>query len=255
MRRKAVRNPILAATLAMLLFGVAAAGRADDDDRSVPFAEAEIFVELNDTDGDLGLHASIDGDPWTHLEIEGPNDRTLLYILSRGRLRAQGLTQLAFESAEPTFDELSPAAFFRRFPEGIYEVEGRGPGRVEYESEALLSHVLAAPPGNILLSGTPAAADCDADPLPGLFPPVVIDWDPVRTSHPAIGRTGPVTISRYQLFVEGPGVSFAIDLSPATTEFEVPMGLTRSGEEYKFEIIAQTDTGNNTAVESCFVMH
>lgn len=255
MRGRAVRNPILAATLALLLFGVAATGRSDDDDRAVPFAEAEIFVELNDTDGDLGLHASIDGDPWTHLEIEGPNEKALLYILSRGRLRAQGLTQLAFESAEPTFDELSPAAFFKRFPEGVYEIEGRGLRGVEYESDAVLSHVLAAPPGNILLSGTPAAADCDADPLPGLFAPVVIDWDPVTTSHPTIGRTGPVTLNRYQLFVEGPDVSFAIDLSPSVTEFEVPMGLTRSGEEYKFEIIAQTDSGNNTAVESCFEMH
>ena len=29
--------------------------------RSQPFAVAELFFELNDTDGDLGIHASIDG--------------------------------------------------------------------------------------------------------------------------------------------------------------------------------------------------
>lgn len=254
MKSNTPRIPMLAALAGVLMLGIGAAGH-DDEGRSLPFAEAEIFVELNDTDGDLGLHAAIDGEPWTRLEIEGPNERTLLYIVSRGRLFRQGLTQLAFESAEPTFDELTPEQFFRRFPEGIYEVEGRGRGGVEYESEAVLSHVLAAPPGNILLSGTPAAGSCDADPLPKLFPPVVIDWDPVGASHPTIGKAGPVTVRRYQLFVEGPGVSFGIDLSPATTEFEVPMALTQSGEEYKFEIIAQTDTSNNTAVESCFVMH
>ena len=39
-----------------------------------PFPVAELFLELNDTDGDLGLHAEIDGEPWTSLEIEGPGE-------------------------------------------------------------------------------------------------------------------------------------------------------------------------------------
>src|SRR5262245_49790174 len=72
--------------------------------RTQEFTEAELFLELNDTDGDLGLHSSIDGGPWTDLEIEGPGDRELLNIVSRSRLRRQGLTQLFFESAEPSFD-------------------------------------------------------------------------------------------------------------------------------------------------------
>ena len=41
--------------------------------------------------------------------------------LSR-RLKRQGLTELFFESAEPTFDELDPDDFFDRFPEADYEV-------------------------------------------------------------------------------------------------------------------------------------
>ena len=87
------------------------------------FPVAELFFELNDTDGDLGIHADIDGGPWTSMLIEGPDDRPLLNIVSSGRLRAQGMTQLAFESAEPSFDELDPSNFFRRFPEGKYEIE------------------------------------------------------------------------------------------------------------------------------------
>ena len=63
------------------------------------FAEAELFLELNDTDGDLGIHGSIDGLTWTNLTVEGPDDRLLLSIVSSGRLRTQGLTQLAMESA------------------------------------------------------------------------------------------------------------------------------------------------------------
>lgn len=69
-------------------------------DNEIPFSVANVFLELNDTDGDLGIHALIDGQ------------------------RQQGLTELFFESAEPPFDELPPETFFRRFPEGEYEVEG-----------------------------------------------------------------------------------------------------------------------------------
>jgi hypothetical protein len=220
--------------------------------REIPFAEAELFLELNDTDGDLGIHASIDGEPWTSLAIEGPGERTLLNIVSRGGLRSQGLTQLFFESAEPSFDDLPPRQFLRRFPEGRYEIEARLQDGREMESVARLSHVLAARPGNITVSGVPAAEDCDAPNRPVVSAPVVIDWDPVTRSHPEIGRSGRVTIRRYQLFVEREDVSFSVDLPPRVTEFEVPTAITNLGDEFKFEIIVRTTAGNNTAVESCF---
>ena len=44
------------------------------------FSEAELFFELNDTDGDLGIHASIDGGAYSRLEIEDPNERVILLI-------------------------------------------------------------------------------------------------------------------------------------------------------------------------------
>src|SRR5918996_669718 len=220
--------------------------------QQIRFAEAELFLELNDTDGDLGIHASIDGEPWTDLKIEGPGERTLLYVLSRGRLRSQGLTQLFFESAEPSFDQLAPDQFFRRFPEGRYEIEGRLQDGREMESVAVLSHVLAAPPQNVTISGVPAAEDCDAPNLPIVSAPVTIDWDPVTQSHSELGRSGPVKVSRYQLFVEREGVKLSLDLPPGVTEFEVPTGITKLGDEFKFEIIVRPATANNTAIESCF---
>ena len=108
-------------TAALLLSGAGAATVGGQKGPTLPFPVAELFFELNDTDGDLGIHADIDGGPWTSLEIEGPGERKLLHIVSKSRLRLQGLTQLAFESAEPSFDELDPADFFLRFPEGEYE--------------------------------------------------------------------------------------------------------------------------------------
>jgi hypothetical protein len=221
--------------------------------RPQPFAVAELFLELNHTDGDLGIHAVIDGGTWTSLEVEGPRDRPLLAIASRSNLRNQGLTQLAFESAEPTFEELNPAIFLRRFPEGSYEVSAAAQGGEEFESSVRLSHVLAAP-AQSTVSGIPAAESCDAPDLPEVFGPVVIDWEPVTSSHPGIGRPGPVTISRYQFFVQQGDAKLSADLPPSLTEFEIPVALTATGGVFKFEIIARTSTGNNTAVESCFRM-
>ena len=223
-------------------------GRAQDPPL---LTQAELFLELNDTDGDLGIHGSIDGGPWTSLEIEGPGERLLLQLFSKGRLRTQGMTQLSFESAEPPFDELPPDEFLRRFPEGRYEIEAIAQNGSEFETTATLSHVLAAPPDDITLSGTPQSEDCDAH-VPLVATPVLIDWDPVTQSHPEIGRRGQVRISRYQVFVEREGLNLGVDLPPDVTKFEVPIAITALGSEFKFEIIARTTRGNNTAVESCF---
>jgi hypothetical protein len=218
------------------------------------FDVAQIFFELNHTDGDLGIHASIDGEPWTDLEIEGPGDSTLLNIVSRGRLARQGMTELSFESAEPDFEEERPADFFRRFPEGRYRIDARAQEGGRIQSSAVLSHVLAAPPSNVRLNNLAAARSCD-DPLPMVVPPVMIDWDPVTQNHPDLGKKGPVNVSLYQLFVEREGgVKFSLDLPPSVTQFEVPRGVTDLGKDFKFEIIARTTTGNNTAVESCFLV-
>ena len=231
------------------LVGLSGVAFADE----TPWDEAELFFELNDTDGDLGIHANIDGGPWTHLSIEDLNERTILRIATRGRLRRQGMTQLEWESAEPPFDELSPAEFFARFPEGVYEIEGITLEGEELESEVELSHVLAAPPGNITVNEQPAAGSCDDPALPQVALPVVVDWDEVTESHPTIGTPGvAVEISRYQFFVERDDVKISVDLESDVTEFPIPDAFLSEPGVWKYEIIARTEDGNNTAVETCF---
>lgn len=237
--------------LALLLIGTGSAPPVGKAQGAPLLTQAELFLELNDTDGDLGIHGSIDGGPWTSLEIEGPGEHPMLQLFSKGRLRTQGMTQLSFESAEPPFDELPPSEFLRRFPEGRYEIEVIAQDGGEFATTATLSHVLAAPPDNITLSGTPLSEDCDAN-LPLVATPIIVEWDPVTQSHPEIGKRGQVSISRYQVFVEREGVNLGVDLPPNVTKFEVPAGITALGGEFKFEIIARTTRGNNTAVESCF---
>ena len=110
--------------------------------------------------------------------------------------------------------------------------------------------MLAAPP-RVNVSGIVASVDCEAS-VPLVPTPVIIDWDPVTTSHPTIGKSGPVQISRYQVFVEREGVNLSLDLPPGVTEFRVPAGVIALGSQFKFEVIARTTAGNNTAIESCF---
>jgi hypothetical protein len=241
--------------MAMAVFALAAAAPPKQA-QELPFDEANLFFELNDTDGDLGIHALIDGEAWRSLEIEDPFERPMLDVTVRGRLRNQGLTELFFESAEPPFDELSPARFFRRFPEGEYEIGATTLEGGELESTVEVSHVMPGPPENVQLSGTPAAADCDADPLPSVGDPIVISWDAVTESHPEIGTPDePIEVEHYQVVIEGEDLLLSVDLPPDVTEFEIPAGLVEPGDEIKFEILVRAaESGNQTAIESCFIV-
>jgi hypothetical protein len=257
---------VLLIPVAALLLGTAVpnswADDDDDDDDEIPFDEAMIFFELNDTDGDLGIHAKIDGDAWEELEIEDPRGRELLDIRVKGRLRRQGLTEIFFESAEPPFDSdepgevtLPPKKFFRRFPEGEYEIEGETLEGDELESSWFVSHVMPAPPEGIELNGIRAAEDCDAELLPEVSGDVIISWDPVVESHPEIGKPGDIEVVKYEVVVEREEPTlliFSVELPPDVTEVTVPAAFIDLADEFKFEILVQTATGNRTAVESCF---
>jgi len=227
---------------------------ANDHDE-IPFSVANVFFELNNTDGDLGIHALIDGEPWKKLIIADTMDRKMLNIRLTGRLKQQGLTELFFESAEPTFDELLPEEFFSRFPEGEYEVEGVTLEGVEMDSMSIVTHLMPAPP-NISVSGNPVPDDCDEDPGPAVTDPYTVSWDPVSMSHPELGRKNePIDVVKYELVVEREEpdpLKFSIDLPPGVTSVQLPSGLANPGEEFKVEVLVREESGNQTATESCF---
>ena len=77
MRRTRWMSPGLAVIMALVLVGLTWGGVAGGVS-AAEFTQAELFVELNDTDGDLGLHGAIDGGPYVALEIEDPGGRTIL---------------------------------------------------------------------------------------------------------------------------------------------------------------------------------
>jgi hypothetical protein len=249
---------ITALLLLMAGMGIGTAfAEYDDDEFEIPFDEAEIYFELNNTDGDLGIHSLIDGEPWKHLAIEDPRGRKMLNIFVQGRLRRQGLTEIFFESAEPTFDELPPRRFFRRFPEGEYEIEGRTLYGQEMESVAELTHLLPAPPTNVAVNNLAVSEDCEADPGPEVLSPVTVTWDPVTHSHPELGITDePIEVVLYQVVVEQLDleVTTTMELPPDVTQVELPLSFTQLGGDFKIEIIVREESGNQTAMESCFVV-
>ena len=250
--RKSLAHGLAAAAIPFALLAVPAAIPAQEQ---ASFSEASLYFELNDSDGDLGIHGSIDGDEWRRLTIEDPNERVILNTNVLGRLARQGLTQFFFESAEPRFDELAPADFFKRFPEGTYEIEGRALDGTELENEVEISHIMAAPAGNIRINGVAAAVNCSALPLPVVSAPVRVEWNEVTTSHPTIGTPGePVTVEEYQVFLElrGSDVKMSENLPPGTTSMDVPLDFTARGNRFKLEVLVRADNGNQTATETCF---
>ena len=133
-----------------------------DDTEELEFEESFLYFELNNTDGDLGIHSKVDGDEWSEIRLEDPTGRSLIEIVNKGGMAIQGLTELFFESAEPTFDELNPADFFARFPEGLYEWSGITTSGDEIEGEAYLSHKIPAAP-LVYINGT-ALDGCEISP-------------------------------------------------------------------------------------------
>jgi hypothetical protein len=256
---------LLAVGLTLCAFALAA--RAQGDGEKIPFEEADIFFELNNTDGDLGIHGKIDGGPWTHIEIEDPNGRKMMDVRAKGRLKQQAVTELFFESAEPTFDELDPEDFFARFPEGTYEVGGLSQDGEELESETEVTHTMPAPPVPTV-NDAPMAEVCDEeDPdydVTVTSAPVTIAWHEVVMSHPDLGTSPPiaVTIHNYEVVVEvelevdgEEFVSlFSVILPPGERSMTIPAEFLSLGEAFKYEVLAREESFNQTAVESCFIV-
>jgi hypothetical protein len=281
--------PIFILTAAMSASTLAV---AEDDDDELEFEEAFLYFELNDTDGDLGIHGKADGDAWEKVKIEGPNDRIILDIEVKSTLKRQGLTELFFESAEPTFDELDPGVFFDRFPEGLYEWEGKTLDKMEIEGEVFLSQRIPAAPVVSSVGDDTAPAD-DECWDPGEVDEVVISWEPVTHTHASLGADtnaplGDNSVIYYEFVAEVDETEFKSTalITPDTTSWTVSeefiemveglmvededTGMEVPVDEIKFEIIVRVETGeheevdddeieivasrpgNQSAVESCF---
>jgi hypothetical protein len=257
--------PVLLVAIAVAMLGVAGSinWAEDEEEGELCYEETEIFFELNNTDGDLGIHSLIDGEAWKRLQMFDHNERRMLNVRVSGRLQRQGLTEFFFESAEPTFDELDPDDFFARFPAGEYEVEGLTLDGERIEGETELTHLMPAPPVTSV-NGEDEAVQCDDEEpgydAPELSAPITISWNDVVTSHPDLGSprsSTDIELHNYQLVVEtetedGLEIVMSVILPPGVTSMKIPDEFIALGDGFKYEVLVREESFNQTATESCF---
>jgi len=199
------------------------------EDAVTPFEVARIFFEFNSTDNDLGVQVFLDGDAWKRLKLTDPHNRKILDLKAQGRLGKLGLTELFWESDEPTPEEV-----LELFPEGEYAFEGKSVDGEVLESEAVLSHDL--PPAPTILVPSAPGEELDPDAA-------VIRWESIPG------------IASIEIIVENEdvGAEMVVPLPADATSLHVPEEFLDADTGYKVEVTAIGSNGNRTIAEREFV--
>jgi hypothetical protein len=170
---------------------------------------------------------NLDADDWERVIAVDPGHQRVFEIAGHGRLRELGLTELFFESAEP-----SPQEVLALFPPGTYEFSGRTVEGEKLFGSALLSHDL--PPAPTFISPSPGQV-VDRSAL-------TIRWRPISG------------LARFQLIVanEASGETMTVDLKPWVTSFPVPATFLQPNTLHKAEVLSIAPNGNKTISELTF---
>ncbi len=216
--------------VAVVTFGFSS--RASAAKKVVPLAISKIYIEYNFSANDLGFHISLDGEDWSSMKIINPSGRTIFNVKGRSGFGNLGMTELFFEGAEPSLDEVPLAELLALFPEGNYTFVGKTVEGDEIVGTGTLTHKIPAAP--VIVSPQPGEV-VDASQ------PVVIDWDPV--ANPPGGQ-----IVGYQVIIG----AFSITLPASKTSVTVPAEFLEPGTEYLWEVLAIEAGANQTIRESSF---
>jgi hypothetical protein len=199
---------------------------ADATAASTPFADAQLFFELNSTDNDLGLQLFLDTDDgWRRVRVVNPAGNDIIDFTTGGRLSRLGITELRFESAEP-----SPQEVLALFPAGEYRFRGRTIEGDRLASNVTLSHDFPAAP-----TFSPSDGEV-VDPRQ-----TVVEWN-------APGA------EQVEIIIEQDELEHVLDviLSGSTRRLRVPPQFLRPGLEYKIEVLSTGENGNRIISESTF---
>ena len=226
--------------IAFVAVGLGAVGRADEDEddddkkkQTLEFADIEFFFEFNETDQDLGVQLNLGADPWNRLRIYDPNGKKILDVRGKDSLKDFGLSDLFFESNEPSFDEVSREEILATFPEGKYKFVGRtieGDRLLGYKE---LTHDI--PDGAVICSPEEdEVVDPDED--------LTVSWQEVTT--PA-----GIEIVAYQVIVtddEESRFRYDVRVPADVTSLRVPAEFFRPDRLYEVEVLAVEESGNQT---------
>ncbi len=217
----------------------------------IKLGDASIIIEVNATDGDAGFQIFLDGDGWRNARVYDSNGARILKVSATGGVRnIGGGTELFMESSEPEYEDLDAMqALIDLLPEGEYFFLARTTDNNWATGTAELTHDIPAAPEIV----TPTPPETEGECTAGVFlDSAVIEWDPVETD--IWGESG-IEIEGYQVIVEAeedPAREFMVVVPAETTAVTVPMEVLGEGGEFKFEILAIEESGNQTITESCF---
>ncbi|MDP3983523.1 MAG: hypothetical protein Q8Q52_00765 [Acidimicrobiia bacterium] len=226
--------------LALLVIAAVALTATASQRETVEFKRAQLRVEINATDGDAGLQIDLDHEPWRSLTVRDPDGKKILDVVNHGVLKGYGLTELFSESSEPAFDEFPLEEFQKLFPAGGYTFEGLTIDGIKMMSTVTLTHDFPAGPEFVS-----PVEDSDV-PADGL----VVEWLPV---------TAPagIQIVAYQVLVileDDPTKVFSATLPTGVTSMAVPAEFLTIAGEYKAEVLAIEQSGNQTLSEVAFTV-
>jgi len=195
---------------------------------TIAFADLRLTLEFNSTDNDLGVQLNLDAQDWERVTAFDPGHQQILDISGQGRLKQLGLTELFFETAEPT-----PAEVLALFPQGNYRFTGKTVDGDVLAGSARLSHDL--PPAPVFISPTNGQI-VDRNNL-------VVRWQPIAG------------LARFQLIVENDesGETLIIDLLPSVTSLPIPAAFLQPNTTHKAEVLAIGKNGNKTLSEITFM--
>jgi hypothetical protein len=190
-----------------------------------PFEIAEAFFELNTTDHDMGFQILVDAGGWKQVSLTDSEGRRVFGVQAENKLAQIGITELRFESEEP-----SPSEVRARFPAGQYTFRGE-----TVEGDNLVSQV------NVSQRMLPA---------PSITPRNGQLVDPRNT----VARWEAPGADMVEVIIEQDelGHVFDVTLSSSTDRLTIPPQFLRSGREYKIEILSIAENGNRTIAESTF---
>ena len=238
LHRVLLYKPLSAGFLGLsALFLTTVAPTAPDQGDGVQLEEASIFFEYNATDIDLVVQVSLDGEDWNKLKIINPNHKTIFEVAGKGPYKELGLTELFFEGAEPTLDEVSVDELLAMFPAGEYDFQGKTVDGEDIEGEGELSHAI------------PNAPDVSTQVGPGNT--LIISW--VAVPGTPVGFPDlPVELVSFQIIVED---EFQVMLPATATSVTVSPEFVASLDSgvHHFEVLAYEASGNHSITESTFV--
>ena len=195
-----------------------------------PYANANLRLEQNVTDGDVEIVFEIKGNDkgLNSLSVVSPDGRTVFHFTAPDNTTL-GIRQFHLESPEPKDIESIKTAY----PEGVYKFTGLDAEGTKYYGEAILNHTL--PETVSILKPSTGILNADISNLE-------ISW------------TAVADVRAYVLEIDQDELEIKItaELPSTITKFILPEGVLKAGFEYALSIGTIAKNNNRSFIETTF---